>query len=776
MKKNDLPEINILGAILEGMDDGVVSHDLQDTILYWNRAAQRIFGFSVEEICGRSFYELVPAELQEEHRLLSAKVRSGERVADVRTHRLTKGGQIIPVSLIASPVRDVHGRVVGITHIVSNIAELQRIEESHKMLTSIIDNSDDAVISRTMDGIITSWNKGAETLFGYSSEEMFGKPVLILIPPERRDEEDLIVGKIKKGENVQHFQTERLSKGGRKIAVSLTESPVRDPEGKITGISKIARDITAKRFAEEKQAFLAAIVENSDDAIISKTLDGIITTWNQGAERIFGYTAEEATGKHISILIPPERMDEETTIIESIRRGDKIDHFQTVRVHKNGTRIDISLTVSPVKDAKGTIIGASKIARDITRQNRALEAARRNAERLEVLHSVGKMISEKLDIDLILKKVIDATTQITGATYGAFFYRENNDRDDHRLLLTPSGVPNTAFEALKAASEGILDRIFPDGRVIRVDNVNKDEQYLLTPSEIIVPASSGPVLSYLAVPVVAANGGITGGLFFGHPSPGMFSREHEHLVASLASQAAVALENSRLFEQVIKLSRKKDEFIALASHELKTPITSLYGFLQLLQMEASPESQQFFVQKSLTQLEKLTTLINDLLDISRIQAGKLQFRIEEFDLVEFIRETVDTYGRISSSHVINFAEEGSYVVAADRIRLEQVMANLINNAIKYSPDAIAIDIYLRKLPKEIAVCVRDYGYGISRENLANLFTQFYRAKNVARKVSGLGLGLYVSKEIVERHGGRIWVETEENKGSVFTFTLPFCGD
>jgi signal transduction histidine kinase len=246
-------------------------------------------------------------------------------------------------------------------------------------------------------------------------------------------------------------------------------------------------------------------------------------------------------------------------------------------------------------------------------------------------------------------------------------------------------------------------------------------------------------------------------------------------VASLASQAAVALENSRLFEEVSQLSRKKDEFIALASHELKTPITSLNGFLQLLQIEASPDSQRFFVQKSLVQLEKLTTLINDLLDISKIQAGKLQFRIEEFDLVEFIKDTVDTYGRTFSSHVINFSEQGSYVVAGDKIRLEQVMANLINNAIKYSPDAVSIDIYLMDLGKEVSVSVRDYGCGISKEDLPDLFSQFYRVKSATRNISGLGLGLFVSKEIVQRHGGRIWVETESGKGSVFTFTIPFSG-
>lgn len=775
MKKKDLPGINVMRAIFEAMEDGVLAYDLHYKIVYCNRAAEAILGYPFHEIAGKEIFVLVPPQLRKEHLALFEKVRAGEKVAGMRTRRVGKGGRLIPVSVSACPVRDLHDHVVGGTDIIRDISGQKQAEERDEMLSSIIDHSDDGIITTTADGYINSWNKGAERLFGYSAEEAAGRHISMLVPAERRMEEEGILARIGSGDEVHYFHSVRVTKSGQLIPVSLARSSVKDAEGNVIGMSSIARNISSQRVAEEKQAILASIVENSDDAIISKTLEGIITTWNLGAERIFGYTAAEAIGRHITILIPPERLAEETTIIESIRRGEKIDHFQTVRLHKNGTEIDISLTVSPVKDSAGVIIGASKIARDITRQKKALEAVRRNAERLEVLHSVGKTISEKLDVDLILKKVVDATTVITGAAYGIFFYNEVNGQGETKTLSATSGVAGAAFPTGNAGGSPDLQRIFRRGRVIRSGDMCRDVRYLAHQADFIVPADYPLVMSYLAVPVISGNGMVTGGLFFGHALPAMFNREHEHLVASLASQASVALENSRLFEEVSRLSRKKDEFIALASHELKTPITTLKGFLQLLEQEIGEEgSAGFFVKKALGQLEKLTNLINDLLDVSKIQAGKLQLRMEEFEFGQFMKETIETYRRSISSHRIRLDLQGSYMIAADKIRLEQVMANLINNAVKYSPDADAIDIYVKEQGNEIAVSVKDYGLGISKENLQNIFSRFYWADNVHR-ISGLGLGLYVSKEIIERHGGRIWIESDPGEGSVFTFTVPFSG-
>jgi PAS domain S-box-containing protein len=260
------------------------------------------------------------------------------------------------------------------------------------LLGAIVDSSEDAIISKTLDGTITSWNRGAERLFGYTADEAIGKSITLLIPSERLDEETEILARIARGERIEHFETIRRAKDGRLIDISLSISPVRGPDGMVVGASKIARDISTGRDGErarQAEALLAAIVASSDDAIISKSLKGVISSWNAGAERLFGFTAEEALGQHISLIIPADRLDEETVILGKVQRGERIDHYETVRKAKNGRLIDISLTISPLRDEKGKIVGASKVARDISGQkevNRQLqEADQRKDEFLALL-------------------------------------------------------------------------------------------------------------------------------------------------------------------------------------------------------------------------------------------------------------------------------------------------------------------------------------------------------------------------------------------------------
>ena len=256
--------------------------------------------------------------------------------------------------------------------------------EAKNWLAAIVNSSDDVIISKNLDGIILSWNRAAERLFGYTPDEAIGKHIGLIVPGDRMDEEYGILGRVGKGELVDHFETVRRTRDGRLVDVSLTISPIVDDHGIIVGISKIGRDITATKSAERAAAHLAAIVESSDDAIISKRLDGVITTWNQAAERIFGYTPDEAIGRHVTMLIPHEHMDEETLIIGKIKAGDRVEHFETIRRAKDGTLIAVSLTVSPIRDETGRVVGASKIARDITEQKRiqqlATEAGQRRDE------------------------------------------------------------------------------------------------------------------------------------------------------------------------------------------------------------------------------------------------------------------------------------------------------------------------------------------------------------------------------------------------------------
>src|SRR6201997_3380812 len=236
------------------------------------------------------------------------------------------------------------------TDMAAHIFERTPSDQAASLLAAIMDSSDDVIISKNLDGIITSWNTTAQRVFGYSAKEAIGNHITLIIPRDRLAEEDSIISRIRRGQRIEHFDTVRQRKDGTLIDLSLTISPVRDSSGRIVGASKVAREITDRKRAERSTALLAAIVDSSEDAIISKTLDGIITSWNKTAERMFGYRPEEAIGKHITLIIPRDRWDEETNIIEHLRRGERVDHFQTVRRRKDGSLIDVSPTISPVKD------------------------------------------------------------------------------------------------------------------------------------------------------------------------------------------------------------------------------------------------------------------------------------------------------------------------------------------------------------------------------------------------------------------------------------------
>jgi len=249
-----------------------------------------------------------------------------------------------------------------------------RAEEHNRELAAIVSSSGDAILSKDLAGIIVTWNKGAQDLYGYTAEEMIGQPITKVIPEQLHEETRRYLRDIAAGHPVTRNDTVRQRKDGSLVPVSLVISPVRDTDGRVIGASTIAHDITDRKQAEEARERLAAVVESSDDAIIGKSLDGTITAWNVGAERIFGYSSSEILGRPVLMLLPPERANEEHDILARISRGERVDHFETVRVRKNGETINVSVTISPIRDSKGVIVGASKIARDITERKRMEEA------------------------------------------------------------------------------------------------------------------------------------------------------------------------------------------------------------------------------------------------------------------------------------------------------------------------------------------------------------------------------------------------------------------
>jgi PAS domain S-box-containing protein len=276
---------------------------------------------------------------------------------------------------------------------------------------AVIASSDDAIISKDLNGIIRSWNEGARRIFGYEADEIIGQTILRLIPPELHPDEDIILAKIRAGERIDHFETIRVRKNGERFPISVTISPIKDDAGVIVGASKIARDISERRRAVESRFRLAAIVESADDAIISKDLNGIITSWNAGARRLFGYEEGEIIGQSILRLIPDNLRHEEDEILRKVRAGEKIEHYETTRVSKGGEIREVAVTISPIRDMNGLVIGASKIARDISDRKKverlAIEAdkiATTGRMAAAIAHEINNPLASVLNLIFLVRQ------------------------------------------------------------------------------------------------------------------------------------------------------------------------------------------------------------------------------------------------------------------------------------------------------------------------------------------------------------------------------------
>jgi two-component system cell cycle sensor histidine kinase/response regulator CckA len=373
-----------LAAIVEFSDDAIVSKTLEGTILTWNAGAERLYGYTAAEAIGHAMTLLLPQDRPDEETVILERIGRGERVEHFETVRRKKRGQLIDVSLTISPIRDKTGRIVGASHVARDISERRPLFDQLRHFAALVESSEDAIVSKTLDGTIITWNSGAEHVYGYTADEAIGLPMRLLLPQDRPDEETEILERIGRGERVDHFETVRRTKKGTLIDVSLTVSAIRDNAGRIVGASHVARNITHRHRVEAQLRHYAALVENSEDAIISKTLDGTIITWNSGAEQVYGFTAAEAVGQPMTLLLPPERVDEETDILERIARGERVEHFETVRRRKEGDLINVSLTISPIRDNNGRITTASHVARNITDRKR-LDEQLRHTQKLESL-------------------------------------------------------------------------------------------------------------------------------------------------------------------------------------------------------------------------------------------------------------------------------------------------------------------------------------------------------------------------------------------------------
>ncbi len=525
---------------------------------------------------------------------------------------------------------------------------------------------------------------------------------------------------------------------------------------------------------------LAKIIESSDDAIVSKDLNGIILSWNAAAERMFGYTAAEAIGHSIRIIIPDVRQSEEDFVLGEIRAGKSVQHYETVRQRKDGTLIPISLTVSPIHNEQGVVIGASKIARDNTERAQLLAMAQEQAATLKTLSGIAVTLAASLDRGAIAQQVADAATAAIHAEFGAFFYNVvDATSGDTYMLYALSGVPKEAVDGLpKPGATAVFAPTFGGEGVVRLADLSQDARFSHNFPFHGLPPRHLPVRSYLAVPVKAASGEVLGGLFFGHAQPDVFTEQHEELAVGIASWASVALENARLYRQARDADRVKDEFLAVLSHELRTPLNAIVGYSRLLRGGLLSDDK---ATRGLEALERnansLTQIVEDVLDISRIESGKIRLDVQPVELPLIVHNGVATMQPAADAKGIRIQtimDPSVRPVSGDPNRLQQVIWNLLSNAVKFTPKGGRIQVRVERVNSHVDVVVSDTGIGIRREFLPHVFERFRQGNaGSTRQSAGLGLGLSIVRHIVELHGGSVDAASDgEGQGATFRVRLP----
>jgi PAS domain S-box-containing protein len=651
---------------------------------------------------------------------------------------------------------------------------LEELRQRERELADFIENAPIGLHRVGADGTILWANQAELDLLGYTREEYIGRHIAEFHADEHVIND--ILNRLTRNEALHSYEARMRCKDGS-IRYVLISSNVRREGGEFIHTRCFTRDITDRKRSEIDLFQMSAIIESSDDAIISKRLDGTILSWNPGAERLYGYTPEEAIGQPVTMLIPPDQPNEEPHIIEQIKRGERIDHYETIRIRKDGKPVDISLTVSPVKDATGRIVGASKIARDITRRKRAAQAQK-------FLTDSSREIASSLDYETTLKNV--ARMAVPALADWCTVDVVEDDGSLKRLAVAhidPAKI-EWALE-LQKRYPGDPNAEYGIPNVLRT---GKSELYTEIPDSLLVAGAIDAehlqllrdigFASAIITPLVAQGRTLGAITFITSESDRHYDTEDVALAENLASSAAIAIDNSRLYRIAQNANRLKDEFIATLSHELRTPLTSILGWAHLLRsgnLEASAAASALETIERNARVQ--AQLIDDLLDVSRIITGKLRLDVRAVDPASFIEAAIEAVRPAAEGKDVRIQkvmDTGVASVATDPARMQQVLWNLLSNAIKFTPKGGRVQVRLERINSHIEIAVSDTGAGISPEFLPFVFERFRQAdQQTTRQHGGLGLGLAIVRHLVELHGGTVHAESEGlGQGATFVVKLP----
>jgi PAS domain S-box-containing protein len=682
---------------------------------------------------------------------------------------------------------------------------LQSPELAQYWLAALIESADDAIISKTLEGFITSWNKGAERIFGYTAEEVIGKPITIIIPTELLDEEPKILARLRNGERIEHYETVRVRKDGRRLDISLTVSPIRGPNDRIVGASKIARDVTeqrqARRALDEASERLRLALAASHLGDWSWDAKTDLVTFSETAARILGVTdSQQMTWTEMRNLLHVDDRERAKAAVEEAL-ATRTDYDIEYRVNRrDNSEAWVSAKGRGIYDDHGSVSGMLGFVQDISASKATEETLREQADALRTLNEMGKLISAELDLHNTVQAVTNAATELTGARFGAFFYNVLNEEGASYMLYTLAGVPRELFDHFPMPrATDLFGPTFRGESVVRIGDVKLDSRYGKNSPYYGMPEGHLPVTSYLAVPVVSRSGEVIGGLFFGHPDADLFTERDEIVVSGLAAQAAVAMDNARLYEaakraraeaekaasenerlyrQAEESSRLKEEFLATISHELRTPLSAILGWARMLRMGQLSKDD---AAKALDTIERnaraQAQLIDDLLDVSRIVTGKLRMDVQPADPNSFIDAAVEAVRPAADAKGVRIQkviDTSAISIPGDPVRLQQVVWNLLSNAIKFTPRGGRVQIRSERVDSHLEIVVSDTGQGIAADFLPHVFDRFRQAdQKTSRQHGGMGLGLAIVRHLVELHGGSVRAKSEgEGQGATFTVMLP----
>jgi PAS domain S-box-containing protein len=609
-------------------------------------------------------------------------------------------------------------------------------------------------ISTDDQGRVTRLNPVAERITGWPMAEALGMSVWQVFERagrpsalQARNPVDVLLELGWSVEQPHHLVC--VSRDGGEVPVELHAQVTRDDAGVVRGIALIFRDVSRLSSAEADVRRLAAVVESSSDAIITKTLDGRITSWNAAATGMFGYSAEEAVGQPVEMLIPHERQTEEMMILSRIAKGEVVPPFRTVRLARDGTRVDVSVQISPLRDALGRIVGGAKSARDLTHQRQIEQALRRSEARMRFALESAELGDWELD-------VASGEFSRSWRHDQCFGFEEPPQRWTLSDLMAHVHADDRA--ALQGSLQHAIDAAQPWHAQFRVLWRDASVHWLRMDAQTAPGAAGDQLLVGIVSDVTSLRN------------------------AEQSRETARRLEAEN--QRVLEVSRLKSQFMANMSHELRTPLNAVIGFSELLQAgavpHASPKHGEYLGHIARSG-RHLLQVINDVLDLSKVEAGRMDFAPEPIDLPALVAEVVATLGVQATTgrvQVRSRIEPAVHGLVLDPARLKQVLFNYLSNAIKFTlPDGLVEVTAQAEGPDHWRLEVRDTGLGIAPEDLPRLFVEFQQLDGShAKRHEGTGLGLALTRRLVQAQGGRVGVYSEPRRGSLFYAVLPRRAD